>query len=345
MSKDCQEKGEEEKIMKRWKWGIGLAMLTVMLFLTGNAFAETKVLIVPGLAEEDVKSVDTYAPFFKGLEMVLAEQNILFEYEFVALDGTPDEAVRASIGKEAVGKIKTMHPDVLVAVNDNVVKYVAMEVDDIPVVAGFFFGAPEALGLPTANITGVARRSFAVDIWSMAKQLTGAETVSLLSKNSFSMAQIRAGLLAKVDDLEKLSGVRMKEMYLCDTFDEWKTRVNNWSEDIIYLADVSRIHDGDKEVSATEVVQWTVANAKVPVVGANEEAARDGALFAITTSEELWGQQVGKMVVKIVTGTPVSGIPMETVMKGKLLINAKTAMNKNIEIPYEILNSADHVFE
>ena len=137
----------------------------------------------------------------------------------------------------------------------------------------------------------------------------------------------------------------MKEMYLCDTLDEWKTHVNNWTEDFIYLADVSRLKEGDREVSGTEVVQWTVANAKVPVVAASEEAARDGALFAIVTSEELWGKQVGNMVVKILKGTPVAEIPMETVMNGKLLINGKTAVSKNIDIPYEIISSADHVFE
>ncbi|MBA3029213.1 MAG: hypothetical protein FP816_10445 [Desulfobacteraceae bacterium] len=316
-----------------------------MILFSGNVMAAKKVLIVPGLSEEEIKSVTTYEPFFKGIEAVLSREKIVPEYLYVGLDESSDDAARDTLGKEAVLKIKAINPDVVIAVNDNVVKYVAMQVENIPVVAGFFFGAPEALGLPTANITGVARRSFAVDIWAMAKQISGANTVSMLSKNSFSMAQIKTGLFAKVDVLEKMSGVRLKEMYLCDTFDEWKKHVENWTEDLIYLADVSRIKNADKEVPASELVQWTVANAKVPVVGANEEAAKDGALFVIVTSEEKWGEQVGTMVLKTLSGTPVKDIPMETVMKGKLLINAKTAIDKKIEIPYEILNSADHIYE
>ena len=35
----------------------------------------------------------------------------------------------------------------------------------------------------------------------------------------------------------------------------------------------------------------------------------------------------------------------ETVSKEKLLINGKTAMEKEIEVPFEIINSADHIFE
>ncbi|MBU4316541.1 MAG: hypothetical protein KKF30_04630 [Proteobacteria bacterium] len=316
-----------------------------MILFSGNVMAAKKVLIVPGLSEEEIKSVTTYEPFFKGMEAVLSQEKIVPEYLYVGLDESSDEAARTALGKETVAKIKAMNPDVIVALNDNVIKYVALQVTDIPVVAGYFFAAPEALGLPTPNITGVSRRSFAVDIWSMAKQITGASTVSMLSKNNSSMAQIRTGLLAKVDDLEKMSGVRLKEMYLCDTFDEWKKYVENWSEDLIYLADVSRIKNADKQVPAFELVRWTVENAKVPVVGANEEAAKDGALFVIVTSEEKWGEQVGNMVLKTLSGTPVKDIPMETVMKGKLLINAKTAIDKKIEIPYEILNSADHIYE
>ena len=330
--------------MHRWI-KVMVICLSGLLWFAGNGVCGNKVVIVPGLSEKEIVSVSTYVPFFQGLEQVLGENNVVSEYYYVGLDSASNDEARMALGKEAIDKIKAINPDVVIAVNDNVVKFVAMQIKDIPVVSGFIYGSPAALGLPTPNITGVARGSYAVDIWSMAKQLSGASSVSMLSKNSFSMAQIRSGLLAKIDLLEKLSGVRMREMYLCDTLDEWKKYVENWSEDLIYLADVSRIKDGDREISAAELVRWTVDHAKVPVVAANEEAVKDGALFAIVTSEEIWGKQVGDLVMKVLNGTPVSEIPMETVTKGKLLINAKTAMEKKIMIPYEILNSADQVFE
>ena len=330
--------------MKTTRAKIFIASLLVMV-LAVPAAAKNKVVIVPGLNEAEAKSVSTYAPFFKGIEDVLSANNTTWEYHYVGLDGALDDTERFAIGKKAISAIKALNPDVIIAVNDNVVKFVATEAGTTPVVAGFFWGSPESLGLPTANITGVARRSFAADIWSMTNQIFGATTVSLLSKNSFSMAQIRTGILGKADVLEKASGVRVKEMYLCDTYDEWKKHVNNWSEDIIYLADASRLMAGDKEIPADEVVRWTVENAKVPVVGANEEAARDGAVLAIVTSEEIWGRQTGEMAVKIINGTPVSEIPVESVVKGKLIINGKTAMDKGIDIPYEIISSADQVYE
>jgi ABC-type uncharacterized transport system substrate-binding protein len=284
------------------------------LLLATNALGASKVAIIAGLTEADMKKNTTYVPLFQNIEDSLKENNVSWEYFYVGLDNAPDDAARMALGKETINKVKASNAKVIVVVFDNVITYIAKQVEDVPVVAGYFFGSPESLGLPTKNITGVSRRSFAVDIWAIVKQINNAKSVSMISKNNFSMAQVRSGLLAKADDLEKMSGVRMKEMYLCDTFDEWKKYVENWSEDMIYLADTTRIMDGDREMSSAELVRWTVDNAKVPVVGATEEAANDGALLSVVTSEGMWGKQMADMVMKIINGTPVSDIPMERVV-------------------------------
>ena len=328
------------------KWGkFAVSFVFLILMWTGTAWCDGKVAIIAGLSEADIKTNPSFDLLFQDIEAALKTNNISWEYFYVALDDAPDDTARMVLGKEMINKVKATNPDVFIVVFDNAITYIAKQINDIPVVAGYFFAPPAALGLPTENITGVARRSFAVDIWAIANQITGAKTVSMISKTNFSMVQVRSALLAKADDLEKMSGVRLKEMYLCETFDEWKKHVENCTEDLIYLADTTQIKNGDTVMSSAELIRWTVDNAKVPVVGATEEAAKDGALYSVVTSEGVWGKQMADMVVKIINGTPVSEIPMETVQKGKLLINAKTAMKKNIEIPYEILNSADQVFE
>ena len=319
--------------------------LLLLSVFAGNAWCEGKAAIIVGLPETLIKNTPTFGPLFNNLEATLKSNNISWEYFYIALDNEPDDAARMALGKETIKNVKATNPNVIISIFDNVISFVAKQVEDVPVVAGYFFSAPQALGLPTDNITGVARRSFAVDIWSIANQITGAKTVAMISKKNFSMAQVRTGMLAKADELEKISGVRLKEMYLCDTFDEWKKVIENSTDDIIYAVGTTLIMNGDAEMSSAELVQWTVDHAKGIVVGATEDIAKEGALFSVVTSEGIWGRQMGDMVVKIINGTPVSDIPMETVSKGKLVINAKTAMDKNIDIPYEILNSADQVFE
>jgi ABC-type uncharacterized transport system substrate-binding protein len=212
-------------------------------------------------------------------------------------------------------------------------------------VVAYFFSAPQRLGLPKPNVTGITRGSYAVDMWKMANQLTGGKTLGMLSKKSFAMEGIKSVMLARADALEKASGVRLKDMYLCDTFSEWQNHVKIWSEDLMYVIDTTRLTDGNRELMPEESVTWTVANAKVPVIGVNEYDVRYGALFSIVTSDAQWGRQAVAMAKKIMDGTPVSAIPMESVTKGSLLINAKTAEKLGIEIPYEILESAEKVYE
>ena len=313
--------------------------------LAGSAWSEANVAIIVGLPENVVKSTPTFAPLFTELEDALKTSKVSWEYFYVNLDIATDDAAKMALGKETLTKVKAANPKIIISIFDNVIKYIAHQVEDVPVVAGYFFSSPEALGLPTKNITGVARRSFAVDIWSIANQITGAKTVSMIGKKNFSMAQVRAGMVAKTDELEKQSGVRLTDMYLCDTFDEWKKFIENSSDDLIYAVGTTMIMDGDKELTSAELVRWTVDHAKGVVVGATEDIVRDGALFAVVTSEGIWGKQIADMVLKAVSGTPVSQIPMESIQKGKLVINAKSAMQKKIEIPFEILSSAEQVYE
>jgi len=179
----------------------------------------------------------------------------------------------------------------------------------------------------------------------MANQLTGGKTVGMLSKKSFAMEGIRKIMFARAPVLEQTTGVKFTDMYLCDTFAEWQNHVKNWSEDLMYIIDTSRLTEGDRELMPEESTKWTLENAKAPFFSSNEYDVRYGALFSIVTSDVAWGRQAVEMVKKILAGTPVSDIPMETVTKGSLFINAKTAEKFKIDIPYEILETADHIYE
>jgi ABC-type uncharacterized transport system substrate-binding protein len=317
----------------------------VSLLWAAGAAAAGKVVVVTGVAEQTTREVGTYLPVFEGIKQALNEKNADIVFQYVELDNAPDEAVRAQRGKDAVQKAMVEDPDVVMVLNDECVKYVGMEIKDVPVVFAWIFSNPKELGLPKDNITGVTRRSFAPDIWSLANQITGAQTVALLSKNNRSMAGVRSYIMAGADKLEQASGVRVKEMYLCDTFDQWSELVENWKYDLIYLADTSRIEKDGENMDAEELVAWTVENAKVPVIGATERDTQAGALFSIVTSEKQIGWQAGQMAGKIISGTPVSDIPMEASENGKLLINAATVDKLGVEIPYDILSSAQKIYE
>ena len=327
--------------LKRVLW----ICLALSLVWAANALAAGKVVVVSGVSEQSAREVGTYQPVYDGITEALGQEAAELVFQYVELDAAPDEAAKAERGRQAAQKALAENPDVIMVLNDECVKYVGTAIDDKPVVFAWIFSNPKELGLPKANITGVTRRSFAADIWTLAKQITGADTVALLSKDSRSMAGVRTYILAGADKLEQASGVRVEEMYLCDTFEQWAGHVKDWEQDLIYLADTSRIQKNGASMPAEELVAWTVDNAPVPVIAATERDTRAGALFSIVTSEKQIGWQAGQMAVKILNGTPVSDIPMEASEKGKLLINAATVEKLGVDIPYDVLSSAEKIFE
>lgn len=66
-------------------------------------------------------------------------------------------------------------------------------------------------------------------------------------------------MFACVPVLEQATGVKFTDMYLCDTFGEWQNHVKNWSEDLMYIIDTSRLTEGDRELMPEESTKWILA--------------------------------------------------------------------------------------
>jgi ABC-type uncharacterized transport system substrate-binding protein len=49
--------------------------------------------------------------------------------------------------------------------------------------------------------------------------------------------------------------------------------------------------------------------------------------------------------LKILNGTPPASIPITRNKEGKLIINAKLAQKMGLEIPYELIETADQTIE
>ncbi|MCP4576686.1 MAG: hypothetical protein GY846_10435 [Deltaproteobacteria bacterium] len=318
-------------------------VLLVIGFSTA-VMAAPKVLVVVGTSE--AVALEASATFvFGGINDVLKQDGVVPEYMYINFNSMPDVAAKEEAGMAAVAKIKAMNPDLVIVIHDACLKYVGMKIDNIPVVFAYVFAKTASFGLPKSNVTGVTRRSHAADIWGLANQLTGAKTVALMSKRTDSMEGAKKYLIAGADKLEAASGVRYKEMYLVNTFDEWKNAVKIFPEDLIYLADCSRLIDGDRQVPRIEVVAWTVANSTKPVVAGTELDVKGGALYAIVTSERALGAHAGELGRKILKGTAPADLKYVESKEGKLVINSKTAKKYNIEIPYDILSTADKIYE
>ncbi len=331
--------------MKDLKFVCLMACMLMVTLFAGNALAAKKVLVINGVTEAEAKRIGNYELVYNGIKEGLATVGIEPEFQYIELDSYKSDEEKNAAGDKAIETALAAKPDLIITLNDNCLKYVGSRIDSVPVVFAYIFGKPETLGMPKDNATGVLRRSYAVDIWGTAHKLLGAKTVALMSKDGMSMRGVRKYLTAMADKLEAGSGVRYKEMYLLNTFEEWKAAVDSFPEDFIYLADTSRITEGDKVLSREEITRWTVDNAKVPVIAATEADVKAGALFAIVTSEHAIGLAAAELAVKVLNGTAPKDIPYFSSTNGKLVVNVKTAQTSKVEIPYEILSSAEAIYE
>lgn len=319
--------------------------LALALLAAGSAMAGKNVLVVTGISKAGAESSDSYPSVYKGIEELLSTGNISPAYRFVELHELPDDAAKAAKGREVVAEIHQSKPDLVIAVGDAAVKYIGLHVQDIPVVFSFMFGEPKVYGLPKPNITGVARGSYAADIWAMANKLLGSKTVTMFSKKVMAMVNISEKLTRYSAVLEKKSGVKYVRGCLYNTFEEWKQGVENCPADLIYLAYTDRILKDGKEMPYQELDRWTVENAKVPVIAASERDVAAGALYAIVLSEKEMGRESAQMALEVLNGTPIADIPIATSTKGKLVINVKTAQKMGVTIPYEMLSTAEKIYE
>lgn len=329
---------------------VAYLMFSIMMLalLSINALAADiagkKVLVISGVSEASAPNVIGYQAVYDGINEVLNAAGISPEYQWVELDSLPSDEAKTVEGDAAIAKARKLKPDLIITLNDDALKFIGARIDDIPVVFCWIFGSPKDLGMPKDNVTGVIRTSYAADIWKLANELMGVKTVGMISKYSATVAGVKKYLTVKADLLEKYSGVRFKDMVLCNSFDEWKNTVSSFSYDLLYLADTSRITKDGKEMSRQETTAWTVANTKVPVIAASEKDVEAGALFSIVTSETRIGKIAAETGLGILKSGEVSQVYQES-KKGKLVFNAKTAKKYNLEIPYNVLSSAEKIYE
>jgi putative ABC transport system substrate-binding protein len=84
---------------------------------------------------------------------------------------------------------------------------------------------------------------------------------------------------------------------------------------------------------------------RLPLIGANLEYVRRGALAGYSSDYFSLGQQGALLVDKILRGARPSDLPIEQPFNLKLVVNLKTASSIGLKIPKEILLRADEVIE
>lgn len=221
----------------------------------------------------------------------------------------------------ALEQIQKFKPDLIIASDDDAVKYLVvphLKGKEIPVVfCGVNWSAAQ-YGLPAPNVTGMLEVLPLKENLQQIKLFNPeARKMLILSENSTSEQNNKVLL----DTLFRSEGFE-PEYTLVNEFAEWKTAfiAANQTFDLIYLPTNGSIKNWDK----TEAVETVSQNIKVPIITC-DDFMMPYCVFGMTKVAAEQGEWAAKSALKILEGKPIGEIPLTRNKKSTVWLNQKLA--------------------
>ncbi len=201
-----------------------------------------------------------------------------------------------------------------------------------PVAAGLV----ENLEAPEGNITGTSDAIPVEKIFALAKELTPeAQSFGLIYNTSEDNS---LSVIAQVKGYLEGAGLSYTEGAVTTSAD-----VQTSARNLLGKCDALFVPIDNTVASAMAVLADEAIQAKKPVYVAADSLVADGGLAAVGVNYTNLGSQTADMVLKIVTGTPVSQVPVEVLRDNNLVINGDTARAIGVDISQYGPNDATFV--
>ncbi len=270
---------------------------------------------------------------------------------------TPEQIERRGI--VAIKKLREFKPDVLIVLDDNAFKSVALKLVDepLPIVFSGMNNIPEYYNRirhwldsrirPGHNITGVHEKLHIVDALRIHKKLfPDTNKIVFITDTSPTGIAIHTQVI--------------KELLAADTFpcgwdirvalswDDYKRIIKEVDEDplssAIYPVALRLIDEKTNRVyTPPEIFHWTIQHFHKPELGLNHEFVRLGLFGGASVDFYSMGKQAGHMVLDVINGANPADIPIEEAERYVLVFNMNRASQLGIKIPKSILLASDEV--
>ena len=324
-----------------------LRLILISIFLAGS----TTVIVTYNLHKPRVlvlQSYDLSYPWTR--EVSVGVHRVLDEYPHFAVrwfymdtKRHPWKEFRQKMGLSARQSIDRWRPDVIIAVDDDAQEFVTRHYVNHPTIKVAFAGVNggiEPYGFVGAsNVTGIFER----------KDLAALKAALLALR----WPRPAAGSLRVVHIGDKSSSVEHDDHYMREfdwrplinlpshkpgTFDDWKKAVLDvqGKTDFILTTNYRKIgrSAGDRAlVPPEEVVAWTLANSKVPVIGTNGFFVEDGGELAIGTSPFEQGEVAARMAIKLLEGQVAKAIPHASTRQFVVYMRSAKLRQRGMELP------------
>jgi ABC-type uncharacterized transport system substrate-binding protein len=280
-----------------------------------------------------------------GLNRVLDERyRYQLRWHYMDTKRHPSEAFRKNAGIAARNVITNMHPDVVIALDDDAQKYAAQYFINDPHVQIVFGGVNNEAsdyGYDQAgNVTGILERlplsaiKEALEVSSTFKQLDHPIRITFLGDQSESVS----------GDLKQLHAFSWAPMQFqaseqIATWPEWQARIQELtnSTDIILMMGYRKLRRSATDatlVPPKEVVAWTEKNAAIPVISGNGFFTEDGGMLAIGTSPYEQGEEAArKALAMVIEGKQAQDLPITSAKQFIVTMNGSRMKHRDFDLP------------
>lgn len=241
--------------------------------------------------------------------------------------------------KSITARFKSADPDLICAIGTPAAQSVANEITKTPIVGIAITDYVQAKlvksnDAPGTNVTGASDMNpVSAPIDLAIKILPHAKTAGLLYCSSEMNSEVQAN---EMKAYAESRGLAVETRTISSVND-----IQQAAESLVGSVDFLYIPTDNVIASSVPTLTKVTDAAKIPVFAAYEQAAKEGALAAVSVDYYRLGKQAGAMAAKILKGeAKPETTPVETQKDLIVVINQKSAEALGITIPEDVAKTA-----
>jgi putative ABC transport system substrate-binding protein len=297
---------------------------------------------VPVAEITEIGDLPAYRALFSELRKLRYVEGLNLIVERYSAEGRPERY--PDLAREVV----RTRPDVILAITNLLVSSLQAATDTIPIVGlvadPVQFGNVTSVARPDANFTAISV-NVGLEIWGKRLQIL-QEAVPTVSRVGYLGSRILwdTPLGDAIRQPAQQLGISIVGPLLESPFgqDEYRRVLEAMSRE---GAQGLVVNDEPANYTYRQLIVDLVAAARLPAVYWDRTYAEIGGLMAYGSSIGDVMRHVAGYIVRILTGTKPSDLPIYLESKYELLINLKVAMSLGLTIPTSLLVRADEVIE
>jgi putative tryptophan/tyrosine transport system substrate-binding protein len=264
--------------------------------------------------------------------------------------------------RDLLNRIQALAPEVLLIMDDDALRHVGAKLLDsaLPVVfgginlqvtdAGYGWvseqkrsALADSLEHPGHNITGVLERIAIASGFNLLHQIIpwAGSALFLSDQSALSRQMLRnAGGRAAFGDLP----IRIEKQLFTDSFEKMRQAVLDYQDrvDCIVMFLPWTFEDRmGRHVPQEQVMRWLLKHNKRPGIAYLDILAEEGFLCGVVVDLHQQGVHAGIIAGRILNGESPGSLPIIDPVANRIMVNLARARQLNIDIPFEVLKSAD----